>query len=596
MQEAGSRKQDSISCTVRTVRTSTPRRGVRPASARGRGWIDRRAADRSARARGTAVHARRRRRAPRAPPACVQVGSAQRLVRRALRPCHKTFRMACSSRAFAARLLLLAVHVHVHTTGASALPAGKPKKPNDLMSREVDVNSSAAVGVPACPSWTSMTVNSNSATVIDFTGTYANDMDCRKVTPCPRPASCLLGGIDSWSCAFLSNRRWGLTCADSSPGQTMTLSFTAFQTESGYDYVKVYDGHTSADVQTSNRIESWSGSKTEYPSLNLTKPQLVLQFTSDPSNVMDGFRAEVACPATTTCGDELDALCGNVGGTACIMCAGVHAATLRETGCSNDDIQSWCVSHVPGYHEISGIAWNTDGTNMYECDPSADEGSWNGGGPGSWSGGGPGVISGVTPETAAAICNDDIAGTDCWGFSYSLADHRAYLKSVMSDAPTTLAFVSNRSRSERVNGTDSFFVQRGVAFATKLVQTVPNMLSTTDCAEKCTANAPSSANLVVGDRVKVKDSVDSPACGWGSITHSDCGTVMDVGTSGTCPITVDFTKQKGWSGAASDFELCSGENHGNSGCDVFVMRGTTCELRVWETDPTMDTYIKGMYL
>lgn len=388
---------------------------------------------------------------------------------------------------------------------------------------------------------------------------------------------------------WLSNRRWGLTCADSSPVQQMTLRFTAFETESGYDFVKVYDGHTDADVQTSNRIESWSGQKNEYPSINLTKPQMVLQFTSDPSRVMNGFRAEVACPASATCGDELGALCGSVGDTACIMCAGEHASALREMGCSNDDIQSWCTSHVPGYHVQAGIAWETDGTSMFGCDPGAGEGSW--------SDGGSGVISNITPETAAAICNDDIAGADCWGFSYSVASHTAYLKRVKSDASTALAFVSNRSRSdERVTGSDSFFVQRGVAFATKLIQTFPDVPTNIDCAAKCTANVPKNDTLTVGDRVQVKDTISDPACGWGGITHSDCGTVVAIGEAGTCPVEVDFDKHKGWSGKAAEFELCSGDIRGSGGCDVFVMRGSTCELRVWETDPAMDTYIKGIYL
>ena len=55
----------------------------------------------------------------------------------------------------------------------------------------------------------------------------------------------------------------------------------------------------------------------------------------------------------------------------------------------------------------------------------------------------------------------------------------------------------------------------------------------------------------VGDRVRVKASVTSPAHGWGSVRAGDVGTVASI--SGT-KITVDFPRQSGWSGKLAEME------------------------------------------
>ena len=59
----------------------------------------------------------------------------------------------------------------------------------------------------------------------------------------------------------------------------------------------------------------------------------------------------------------------------------------------------------------------------------------------------------------------------------------------------------------------------------------------------------------VGDRVRVKASVTSPAHGWGSVRAGDVGTVASI--SGT-KITVDFPSQSGWSGKLAEMEKQGG--------------------------------------
>ena len=68
----------------------------------------------------------------------------------------------------------------------------------------------------------------------------------------------------------------------------------------------------------------------------------------------------------------------------------------------------------------------------------------------------------------------------------------------------------------------------------------------------------SSSPIRVGDRVRVKASVTSPAHGWGSVSAGDFGTVVSISGTG---VKVDFPKQSGWSGKLAEME----KNGGDSG-------------------------------
>lgn len=64
------------------------------------------------------------------------------------------------------------------------------------------------------------------------------------------------------------------------------LYFKTFQTESGYDFVKVYDGES----ESSTLIGSYSGS-TIPPYITSSSKQLYIVFTTDGSNQKKGFSA-----------------------------------------------------------------------------------------------------------------------------------------------------------------------------------------------------------------------------------------------------------------------------------------------------------------
>ena len=61
------------------------------------------------------------------------------------------------------------------------------------------------------------------------------------------------------------------------------LTFTYFETEAGYDYLYVYDGHS-----TSSQFKRWSGVNTGEV-VNSTGQNLFLKFTTDSSVIKTGF-------------------------------------------------------------------------------------------------------------------------------------------------------------------------------------------------------------------------------------------------------------------------------------------------------------------
>ena len=79
------------------------------------------------------------------------------------------------------------------------------------------------------------------------------------------------------------NVEWTIVVPD---GQGVRLDFYTFDTESGYDFVRVYDGCTTGDPS----IGSYSG-KTIPASILSTGNVLHITFTSDESATRPGFSA-----------------------------------------------------------------------------------------------------------------------------------------------------------------------------------------------------------------------------------------------------------------------------------------------------------------
>ena len=81
-------------------------------------------------------------------------------------------------------------------------------------------------------------------------------------------------------------------------GQVVMLDFYTFNTEDGYDYVRVYDGCTENDAV----IGSYSGHVIPLPIIS-TGTVLLITFTSDHSGARQGFSATASGLKSTFIGN-----------------------------------------------------------------------------------------------------------------------------------------------------------------------------------------------------------------------------------------------------------------------------------------------------
>ncbi|CAE7230011.1 Herc2 [Symbiodinium microadriaticum] len=58
----------------------------------------------------------------------------------------------------------------------------------------------------------------------------------------------------------------------------------------------------------------------------------------------------------------------------------------------------------------------------------------------------------------------------------------------------------------------------------------------------------------VGSMVRIRDDVEFPMHGWGSVSRGDCGRVTAIRGD---TATIDFPGQSGWSGHLEELELCT---------------------------------------
>jgi PKD repeat protein len=86
----------------------------------------------------------------------------------------------------------------------------------------------------------------------------------------------------------------GITTIAPSGGGTVTLTFTSFDLESGWDFLRVYDGPSTS----SPLLASLTNNIIPTP-ITSTGSALTLQFTSDPSVSRDGFAATWTCSPVT---------------------------------------------------------------------------------------------------------------------------------------------------------------------------------------------------------------------------------------------------------------------------------------------------------
>lgn len=323
-------------------------------------------------------------------------------------------------------------------------------------------------GQPKCPAYASMIVSQNYT--VDFTGGYDNNMNCK----------------------------WGLKCQQES--DTMRLHFSRFDMESNFDYLTVYDCYAAGDAGSSTQVKRLTG--TSIPQdVNVSDGQMLLKFTSDGSNVRDGFLATASCVGSG-CVDQLQAACGDTAGTDCVMCAGTHQSAMRAAGCANSNIQAFCDTNVPRYVLQRQVALSTAVTA-------------------------PGSVPGITIDTAEDICSDAISGVNCWGFTYATGNNTAYFKTVAT-ANDTQAYISNRTHSE---SSGDYFVQRGSQFDTSVLQTLPSK-TPQQCAEACDSLS-GNISWVLGGQ--------SQSCDDACETHGGCSTGVAAPTTASAVTSIAST-------------------------------------------------------
>ena len=122
--------------------------------------------------------------------------------------------------------------------------------------------------------------------------------------------------ISTASGSICDHAGWGIDYSDHAngftvinpavSGQMVRLTFTHFETESGYDFVNIFDGVGIGGTLL------WSGSGTSMPPIITSSTgSLTIQFTSDHSQVRKGFRALISNVLISTCSGVY--VCGSTG-------------------------------------------------------------------------------------------------------------------------------------------------------------------------------------------------------------------------------------------------------------------------------------------
>ena len=123
------------------------------------------------------------------------------------------------------------------------------------------------------------------------------------VIPCSPNLTCGENFFDNGGVA--ANYANGITAATgttiicpNNPGNVVTVNFTSFATESGWDFLKIYDGNSSAAILLGN----FSGTTIPGPfTASTTSGCLTFVFTSDNAISAAGWNANVTCAPPATC-------------------------------------------------------------------------------------------------------------------------------------------------------------------------------------------------------------------------------------------------------------------------------------------------------
>lgn len=117
---------------------------------------------------------------------------------------------------------------------------------------------------------------------------------------------------------YANNANCTVTFCPSTAGQAVQITFTSFDTESGFDYVSVYNGTGTANTL----LAPYSGSTVPNPAVYQSTAAngcITIKFTSDGSVTYGGFSISISCYTPPSCTDGIQN--GNETGVDCGGCS-----------------------------------------------------------------------------------------------------------------------------------------------------------------------------------------------------------------------------------------------------------------------------------
>jgi len=148
--------------------------------------------------------------------------------------------------------------------------------------------------------------------------------------PVPPPAACGTTVYDPGGAGgnYANSTNFTATYCPTTPGDVVTINFTAFNTEAGWDFVNIYNGPTTA----SPLLGSYSGTVSP-GAITSTDASgcITLNFTSDGSGVRAGWAANIIC-GTPPPPQGNDDPCGATSLTVNTNCAFTASTTSNSTG------------------------------------------------------------------------------------------------------------------------------------------------------------------------------------------------------------------------------------------------------------------------
>ena len=110
-----------------------------------------------------------------------------------------------------------------------------------------------------------------------------------------------------------------ITIYPATPGAKVTVDFTAFDVEDGWDYLYVYDG-SSTSASYIGAYTGYSGPGTVTSTSG--DGSLTFEFISDGYYETDGWEATVTCGTLSSCSGSITA--GTALGSASTLCSGKY--------------------------------------------------------------------------------------------------------------------------------------------------------------------------------------------------------------------------------------------------------------------------------